>query len=271
MVELLSKLFDFLFDDTNKETIRNKIHELIHSKKIITTFVICAICGVIIYVIYSKNANVTITKITISETTLMMNINDSLVITPNVLYSDNSIDRNVVWASSNESVATIDKSGTVTALSEGMATITAQASKNNSVEFAECIVTVYPSSSGDLDLSLPYKDSQSAPRGYSISVHQIPSVDSYAFIYVTPYDSNITKVQLYGKSPSGIVFTPNKDANDLYHFYSECGIWTIYASVENEFGIYEACKPEDFVNINVTNTTDVIDFSLDLLNNIAPN
>lgn len=120
-------------------------------------------------------------------------------------------------------------------MAKGNASVIAQASKNNTTEIAECFVTV-----------------KSPPSGYSISVDQQP-VDSYAYIYVKPYDNDITSIQIYGKSPSGEIFTPNQDVNDLYHFYSECGTWTIYASVENEAGIYEAHKPEDFVTIEVTN------------------
>ncbi len=179
-----------------------------------------------------------------------MNIGGTYTLNSTVLYSNNSTDNGVMWSSSNNSIATVDQNGVVTALADGSATIIAQASKNNSTEIAECTIAV-----------------KSPPNGYSISVHQL-SEDSYAYVYVTPYDNDITKIQIYGKSPSGEVFTPNKDENDLYHFYSECGTWTIYASVENDAGIYEACKPEDFVTIEVTNTTDILGNSLGTLDNM---
>lgn len=56
----------------------------------------------------------------------------------------------------------------------------------------------------------------------------------------------------YATSPSGKEYTPDLDANDLYHFHEEAGLWTVYASVSNQNGTYEAQKPEDFVEILVT-------------------
>lgn len=270
MSDFFSKLYDFFVDDTNKKELRSKFYKLITNKKIVITLIICIIFSAIIYVVYSKKTAIVVTRITLSDYSIIMRINDSQTLIPTVLYSNNSKDRNVVWTSSNESVATIDKNGVILALSEGVTTITAQASKNNSVEYIDCEVTVQ-SISSDVELPSISENSQSPPSGYSISIHQVSTVDSYAFVYVVPYDDNITKIQIYGKSPSGTIYTPQKDENDFYRFYSESGTWTVYASLENEFGKYEAHKPEDFVNINVTNTTDILEFSMDLLNSIVAN
>ena len=46
--------------------------------------------------------------------------------------------------------------------------------------------------------------------------------------------------------------TPNVDRNDLYHFYTETGTWTIYAALNSPRGTYEASKPKDFVTIEIT-------------------
>lgn len=211
---------------------------------------LCICCVAIICFYMSKQKSIIVTKVTLNQDSLTMNLNDTYTLTATVLYSNDSTDNKVIWISSNTSIATVDKNGVITALADGNTVITAQASKNNSTEIAECTITV-----------------KSPPSGYSISVQQL-SDDSYAYVYVTPYDKDITKIQIYGKSPSGEVFTPNKDENDLYHFYSECGAWSIYASVENDAGIYEACKPEDFITIEVTNATDILGDSLGTLDNI---
>ncbi len=208
---------------------------------------LCVCCILIICFYLLKQKSIVITKVMLSEEILVMNINDTHALTATVLYSDNSTSNTVLWSSSNNSIATVDQEGLVTALDDGSATIIAQASKNNTAEIAECTITI-----------------KSPPSGYSISVRQL-SDDSYAYIYVKPYDDDITKIQVYGRSPSGEVFTPDKAENDLYHFYTECGTWTIYASVENDAGTYEAHKPEEFVTIEVTNTTDILD---DLFNGI---
>lgn len=60
---------------------------------------------------------------------------------------------------------------------------------------------------------------------------------------------------LYAKAPSGEVHTPPIDENNLYHFYTEAGTWTIYAALRSSRGTYEASKPEDFVTIEVNDVS----------------
>lgn len=219
-------------------------------RNIFISLLFCGCCIIIVYSLFLKQKSITVTKVTLSKDSLTMNINESNTLVATVLYSDNSINNDVLWTSSNNLIVTVDQNGLITALADGSATIIAQASRNNTTEIAECTITI-----------------KSPPSGYSISVHQT-SVDSYAYIYVTPYNNNITNIQIYAKSPSGELFIPKKDENDLYRFYSECGIWTIYASIENDAGIYEAHKPEDFITIDVTNITDTLDDSINILNNM---
>ena len=242
--EIILNLLSIFIDDTALENIRSKLT----NKKFRIIFIVFILCIIFIVITYLYLSSITVTKVTISENVLYMNVNDSQTLTATVLYSNNSISDKVIWTSSNESVATIDKNGIVYALAKGTTIITAQASRNNTTETVECEITV-----------------QAPPSGYSISVQQT-EIDSYAYIYVTPYEDDITNIQIYGKSPSGEIFTPNKDKENLYHFYSECGTWTIYASVENNASTYEANKPEDFVTIEVTNifstqslTDDILD------------
>lgn len=211
---------------------------------------LCISCILITCFYIHKQKSITVTNVTLSEDSLTLNIDESHTLIATVLYSNNSMSNDVLWSSSNSSVATVDQNGLVTALADGNTVIIAQASKNNTTEIAECTIII-----------------KSPPSGYTILVHQL-SDNSYAYVYVNPYDTDVTNIQIYGKSPSGEIFTPNKDENDLYHFHSECGTWTIYASVENDVGIYEAHKPEDFVTIEVTNATDTLGNSLGIFNEI---
>lgn len=249
LISIIANIFSIFGITIDAKKSLNKLkNKKYHSLYIIIFLCLCCILIICIYI--NKQKSITISKVTLSEYSLLMNINETHALTATVLYSNNTIDNNVFWNSSNDAIATIDQNGIITALDTGSVTIIAQASKNNTTEIAECTIII-----------------NSPPTGYSISVHQL-SEDSYAYVYVKPYDNNITNIQIYGKSPSGEIFSPNKDVNDLYHFYSECGTWTIYASVENEFGIYEACKPDDFVTIEVTNTTDILDDSLGAFDDI---
>ena len=73
---------------------------------------------------------------------------------------------------------------------------------------------------------------------------------------MVPFDDDITRIRIFGKSPSGEIIIPKKDENDLYRFYKGTDTWTIYAALENSAGTYEAHEPGNFVTIEVTNTTD---------------
>lgn len=208
----------------------------------------CVCCILIVCLYISTQKSIIVTKVMLSKETLIMKTNDTHTLIATVLCSDNSSNNTVLWNSSNNSVASIDSNGLITTFSEGTAIITAQASRNNSTEIAECVVTV-----------------QNPPSGYSI--HAYPSDrKGFFYIYVEPYEDNITKVQIYGESPSGICFTPNIAEDNQYQFYYECGTWTIYASIENEAGTYNAEKPEDFITIEVTDiSSDSFD---DVLQNL---
>lgn len=68
---------------------------------------------------------------------------------------DNAYDKSIMWASSDESVVTVDINGKVTAISKGISTITATANDGSGV-YASCIVTVYRFDIPDaVDLNLP--------------------------------------------------------------------------------------------------------------------
>ena len=97
---------------------------------------------------------VTVHQVLLNETAVELMVGASHTLTAAVLYSDNTTDDTVKWISSNEEVAVVDDHGNMEAKTPGKATITAQASKNNSAGSASCDVTV----------SAPV----SAPTGYSI-------------------------------------------------------------------------------------------------------
>lgn len=187
----------------------------------------------LIQALFSGAFTPTITKVVLSDDSLNMTTGDVYGLTVTVLYSDNTESNTVHWVSSNTAVVQVDENGELTALSAGSATITAQASNRKSTWNEECVVTVTD----------PLK-------GYSISV-QRTAVENYVYIYVQPEDDDITLITLYARAPSGEIYTPSIDSNNLYHFYAEAGIWTIYAELKSQNGIYEARKPEDFVTIEI--------------------
>lgn len=245
VISFFANFFSIIFNfiDIKKFTLK------LESKKsrvlcsiVVAFLLICAIS--LAYHYLFQQPSITVTQLMLNEYALTMSVGDTKSLDATVLYSDNSSDNNVLWLSSDQSVISISEDGQATALSEGNATIIAQASKNNTTESAECIITV-----------------KNPPSGYSISAR--PSgINSYYYIYIQPYDDDITQIKLYAKSPSGEIFNPQIDENDLYHFYSECGTWTIYASLENEGGIYEAHQQDDFLTIEIT---DISSNNIDIL------
>ena len=97
---------------------------------------------------------VLVTGITL-DASLALEEGKSVTLIPTVK-PDNVSDKGVVWTSSDESVATVDQNGKVTAKAKGTATIKVTA-KDGSGVFAECSVSVYrkDTPAGVVDLGLP--------------------------------------------------------------------------------------------------------------------
>lgn len=187
---------------------------------------------------------VSVFDVTLSSDKLELPVGDSASLLATVTYSDNTVDHSAIWFSSDPQIAEVDESGNITALSPGNVTITAQAGKNNTVKKATCVVTV--------------SELLHVPSGYSIrlSTKQAIIWETF-FVYVEPFDDDVTDIVIYAVSPSGDTtpFKYNPDKND-YVIYTETGLWTIYASVTNSAGTYTAQKPEDYVTIEITSIED---------------
>ena len=83
---------------------------------------------------------VLVESISLDESNITLFKNESAVLTASIL-PENASDKTLTWSSSDESVATVDDKGTVTAVSKGSAIITSRA-KDGSGVFAECAVSV---------------------------------------------------------------------------------------------------------------------------------
>lgn len=248
IISIIANVFS-IFGITITDVKKAPASKKFKNKKFRNICVIFLFLALIICFYIYKQKSITVTNVMLSEDSLIMNIDEPYTLIATVLYSNNSMNNDVLWSSSNNSIATVDQNGLITALADGNVTIIAQASKNNTTSSAECAITI-----------------KSPPSGYSISVKQT-SIDCYAYVYVTPYDDDITKIQICGLAPSGKLSTPNIDENNLYSF-DECGTWTIYALIENDAGTYEPQKPEDYATIEVTNVTNILDNSLGMFNDM---
>lgn len=83
---------------------------------------------------------ITSEKVEISQTSASLQLLNTLQLSAQV-FPDKAEDKRIVWSSSNEKIASVDVNGLVTAVSPGVATITALAGDGKSE--ATCEVTVY--------------------------------------------------------------------------------------------------------------------------------
>jgi len=92
----------------------------------------------------SATCNITVrklvSKIVLSESDVTMSTGESRQLTATV-YPDEADDKSVDWKSSDESVATVDETGLVTAISNGNATITAIATDGSGIS-ASCGISI---------------------------------------------------------------------------------------------------------------------------------
>lgn len=83
-----------------------------------------------------------VTNILLSETSLSLHPNETKTLTATVLPS-NATKKEVMWSSSNSSIAIVDQTGKVTAVAAGMCTIICSATDGSGVT-AECQVMIMP-------------------------------------------------------------------------------------------------------------------------------
>ena len=91
--------------------------------------------------IYAHWQNIPVTDVKLDKTSLTMQETDSDTLTA-MVEPDNATNKNVNWESSDTSIATVDASGKVTAISAGSATITVTAA-DGSGKSASCAVIVH--------------------------------------------------------------------------------------------------------------------------------
>lgn len=82
------------------------------------------------------------------DATLSLHVGDIKTLVPNIA-PENATNKNVTWSSNNQSVATVDQNGLVSAIATGTATITVTTQDGNKT--ATCNVTV-----SDIDYSIAY-------------------------------------------------------------------------------------------------------------------
>ncbi|WML35361.1 Ig-like domain-containing protein [Clostridium sp. OS1-26] len=91
---------------------------------------------------YNENPSIIVSNITLNKSTDTLQVGETgtlvAIITP-----DNATNKNVKWISSDPSIATVDENGKVTAVKEGITTVSAITTDGSNLS-ASCLVTVKP-------------------------------------------------------------------------------------------------------------------------------
>lgn len=127
-----------------------------------------------------ETLEITVTDITLSQTTASLIEGEDLVLTVTVAPED-ADDKSITWSSSDEATATVDAEGKVTAVAPGTATITATANDGSGVS-ASCEITVLPASYAFtllIDEEVFYTDTLT--RGSRIESVIEPQKEGYTF------------------------------------------------------------------------------------------
>ena len=109
-----------------------------------------------------------VTSVSLNKTTAALRVGKTLTLSATV--KPDEANQNVTWSSSEETVATVDANGKVTAIAEGTATITAQSVTDNTKE-ATCTVTVTDGAidlrtTGEITFGNPFTSDEIGSGGY---------------------------------------------------------------------------------------------------------
>ena len=119
---------------------------------------------------------------------------------------DNATDKTLTWTSSNESVAKVDGSGTVTAVAEGVCTITATASNGISCECKVTVEKLGPDFKSLYSKFCKATWSSIGADGSYLSVDTNPfDIDDYGLAYPEAYEA-IQKINVALGLPSSLAY-----------------------------------------------------------------
>ena len=153
-----------------------------------------------------------VTSISLDKTSMSLEAGQTGTITATV-GPDSAQDKSIIWSSSDESVATVDAEGVVSALSEGTAFINATA-KDGSGVAAQCKVSVYRfvvPEVVDLGLSVKWASfnlgaSSPVKSGMFFAWGEVSSKEQYDWLtYKWCYGNYSTLTKYNTRAPSGIV------------------------------------------------------------------
>lgn len=170
------------------------------------------------YTSYSERQIINVTGINLNMQTNTLNIGDEFTLEAEVL-PENATNKNVIWSTSDENIATVDSNGKVKGIGEGTATITATTQDGNKT--ATCTVevkenTIIPVTEIQLKVS---KDIIKIGEKCSITATIIPENATNKDITWKSTDETIAKVtsngEVTGIGEGKVTITATNEVNDI--------------------------------------------------------
>lgn len=168
-------------------------------------------------------SDIKVTGITFSETTLNLNTGDTKQLTAKVQPSD-ATNSKLTWSSNNETIASVDQNGTITAKKEGSAVITATAQDGSGIK-TTCQVNVTDIKVSGITISA------------STLAMQTEDVKQLSVTAITP--ANATNKALKWESNNTWVATVDESGNITAHNQGEA---TITVKAADNGGAQATCK-----------------------------
>ena len=190
-------------------------------------------------------AAVPVTAITLNKTETSIEVGSTETLSVTAVAPDNATDKTYTWKTSDETKATVDQDGKVTAVAAGTVTIYAEENDGSGVK-GNCTVTVTPATitvtwnstnvfnSSNADVKIWNNNKTATYEGVTISF-----TGSGAVSYFKPYDIdgqtklfvNVAQGGAYSfTAPSGKIFTKIEIINSGAANLTEYGDWTKPAS-----------------------------------------
>ena len=140
-----------------------------------------------------RNKVIKVESVSLNKDSATMNVGDTLVLNATIL-PNNATNKDIEWTSSNKSIANVDQTGKVSAVSTGTVTITAQTSNGKN---DNCTITVKPLEVSKIEID---RSNFSLDIGSNITLKiNFYPTGSTSSIKWTSSDSGIAKVDQNGK------------------------------------------------------------------------
>ncbi|MDE5642060.1 MAG: leucine-rich repeat protein [Muribaculaceae bacterium] len=141
------------------------------------------------------NDNVMVSSVELDKTEISFKASESVVLTA-VVGAEDATDKNILWKTSDENIATVDASGVVTAIAVGEATVTALAADGSGVK-AECKVTVTPTLVESINIA-GLATSLKKGRTLELQAEVLPATATNATLRWSVSDSSVATVDQRG-------------------------------------------------------------------------